>query len=191
VVHCLRDCHFAREIWKAIPIGYTRHFFFTSTTNDLIKQGLQCQSPQVFMSALWWLWRWINHRIQGGNQLKKHEVIRYIYDFHEDIDHYLLGKGTNDNIRKVMRWQPPQRGLVKLDVDGSCNSHGGLVIVVLLLFKMRKVNGLLVSPPMMVKGDVLFAKLFAIYNGITLLLQLNMGVHKQSYNQTAVRIFSR
>ena len=171
VLHCLRDCHFAQEIWKAIHIGYTRHSFFTSTTKDWIKQGLHCQSPQVFLSVLWWLWRWINHRILGENQWKKHDVIGYIHNFHEDIDYYLLGKGTNDNIRNVMRWQPPQRGLVKLDVDGSCNSHGGLVIVVLLLFKMKKGNWLVSFSSNDGQSDVLFTKFFAIYNGIALLLQ--------------------
>jgi len=75
VLHCLRDCHYAREIWKAIPISYTQHFFSTSMTKDWIKEGLQSQPPQVFMSALWWVWRWRNHRILGGNQWKKYDVL--------------------------------------------------------------------------------------------------------------------
>lgn len=68
-LHCLRDCHFAREICKTISIRYTRHFFSISMTKDWIKEGLQSQPPQVFLYALWWwVWSWRNHRILGDNQ---------------------------------------------------------------------------------------------------------------------------
>jgi hypothetical protein len=100
VLHCLRDCQFAREIWKSVPIRYTRHFFSTSKSEDWIREGLQSRPPQAFLSALCWVWRWRNHRILGDNQWKKYDVLRYIHTLHEDIDHYLLGKGTNDKIRK-------------------------------------------------------------------------------------------
>jgi len=69
-------------------------------TKDWIKEGFQSQPPQVFLSALWWVWRWRNHRILGDNQWKKYDVLRYIHMLHEGIDHYLLGKGTNAKIGK-------------------------------------------------------------------------------------------
>jgi len=57
---------------------------------------------------------------------------------------------------------------VKLNVDGSCNSRGGIVVGV--LFGMIKVIGAgFFSNDG--QGDVLFAKLFAIYHDITFLLQ--------------------
>jgi len=58
---------------------------------------------------------------------------------------------------------------VKLNVNGSCDSHEGLALVV--LFGMRKVTGLLVSPPNGGQCDVLFTELFTIYHGIALLPQ--------------------
>ena len=88
---------------------------------------------------------------------------------HKDIDHYLLDKGTNAKIRKEVRWEPPQPGLLKLNVDGSCNSRRGIGAGGLI--QDGKGNWLVGFSSNDGQGDVLIAELFAIYHGIILLLQ--------------------
>ena len=121
------------------------------------------------MFALWWVWRWKNHRFLGDNQWTKFDVLRYIHTLHEDINHYLLGKRTSAKIRKKVRWEPPQPGLVKFNVDGSCNSRGGIGDDGLI--RDNKGDWLARFSSNDGQGDVLFAELFIIYHSITFLLQ--------------------
>jgi len=68
-----------------------------------------------------------------------------------------------------VRWEPPQPGLVKLNVDGSCNSRGGIGAIDLI--RNNKGNCVVGFSSNDGQGDVLFAEFSAIYHGIILLLQ--------------------
>ena len=83
-----------------------------------------------------------------------------------------------------MWWEPPQPGLVKLNVDGSCNSRGEIGVGGLI--RDDKSNWLVGLSFNDGQGDVLFAELFAIYHGITLVLQLGHSRAKFGYYSIVV-----
>jgi hypothetical protein len=72
---------------------------------------------------------------------------------------------------------------VKLNVDGSCNSEGGIGRGGLIRDGFFSNDG---------QGDVLFDELFAIYHGITLLLQHeNSRAIIDSDSLEAIRLLTR
>ncbi|KAJ1430383.1 Ribonuclease H-like superfamily [Sesbania bispinosa] len=84
-----------------------------------------CSDGFKFMVTYWWLWRWRNSFIFDVVPWSIEHVLRNINLWFEEFNLKLPGSPQNMVVPRSVRWQPPDAGYIKVNVDGSCIISSG------------------------------------------------------------------
>lgn len=86
VMHALRDCPRAREVWGSLGWNDQQHEFFSLGLRDWVmwalkssesSEGLMCGAGKL-MTVCWWLWRWRNVEVFQGVCLDRIQKLRML-----------------------------------------------------------------------------------------------------------------
>ncbi|XP_057420539.1 uncharacterized protein LOC130714634 [Lotus japonicus] len=124
ILHCLRDCRFAREIWNRLN-ALTWPRFLVGSVQAWIKYQVCGPHGSLFATALWGIWRWRNNAILGDKSWNAISTVNWISTEHHDYSSFLssdlsmtLGMGGG------AFWRAPPAGKFKLNTDGAFDLTG-------------------------------------------------------------------
>ena len=136
LLHVLRDCEEAKQLWKNIGgPGSLRLFFEYSLLdwltinikNTTVVQGVRwCD---FFATICWLLWRRRNEFIfqekaASNDNLLCHAKHMIVSMTHAKIKLSGVNLNSNGDIVNNVKWVPPIAGWVKLNIDGACTRSG-------------------------------------------------------------------
>ncbi|KAK9010379.1 hypothetical protein V6N11_036890 [Hibiscus sabdariffa] len=133
IVHVLRDCPQARQVWEAVVVPAQLATFFSLPFSDWI---LQCVTNVAnvgtgderwaarFATVCWLIWKQRCNTIFGTTTLSGSAWVRFVVQnidgFFTVLDRRSLqaGKASRPSIR-VLPWWPPRPGWVKANCDAA------------------------------------------------------------------------
>jgi len=117
--HCICDCRFSRTIWQ--HIGFTDNsFYFSSSVEEWIKEGLKENLTNLFATSLWWIWRNRNASCLNNETITLQRLASQINALAEDIKIcYHQPRHVQVSDRHV-RWNNSNLSCAILNIDGSC-----------------------------------------------------------------------
>ncbi|KAL2898889.1 hypothetical protein RDABS01_023971 [Bienertia sinuspersici] len=139
LIHMLRDCPVAREIWRQVG-GSSRynHFFQgdlnTWLVNNLKAEGLSYsnQWPTYFAITIWWTWRWRNCVAFGKSEEVPLNIRDFLYSRAEEQiramklgSRHLNGPRVSRNKEIFIRWIAPPLDWIVLNSDGAARGAPG------------------------------------------------------------------
>lgn len=135
ILHALLDCEKIKLVWIQLGILRTHPLFWTRDLHEWLESNRKetdCLSPRnppwsfVFLFAIWLIWKsWNNVVFKGRSQnpalaieIKKQAV---------EFCHYASSpKSVNRLILRKVRWENPQVGWIKMNIDGSAIENLGI-----------------------------------------------------------------
>lgn len=91
----------------------------TDATVWIFKMGCGARD-NLFVAGLWWLWRWRNNMVFGEELWSLHSVVQKVRLSHDEfLAWYPSKKVTHQHRNLTVHWEPPPKGYVKLNTDGS------------------------------------------------------------------------
>lgn len=84
----------------------------------------------VFAATIWWLWKWRNKEVFKGESKSIYHKVEWTRKQCKEIkDAFnrrpsIISK-SNPRVTKLLRWEQLERGWIKLNSDGSCNTLTG------------------------------------------------------------------
>ncbi|KAL6555157.1 hypothetical protein OROGR_006415 [Orobanche gracilis] len=125
LMHCLRDCPFAREIWT--KMGALRWpNFLIQDCQVWIKQQVSSRNSVKFVTAVWGIWKWRNNAVLDAVKWNSQEAWRRLCHEHDEIVKFIDPHRMSlvgDTLS--LSWCPPMREQIKLNIDGSFMSMNG------------------------------------------------------------------
>ncbi|CAN1145565.1 Putative ribonuclease H protein At1g65750 [Linum perenne] len=132
LLHVLRDCNLAREVWtKLFPHSVVTNFF-SDGIHDWLRHGLQQpDSCLIFGTAIWLIWKARNeavfeHTSMTSDQLRL-RVLHWIAGVRETMraNSLTLSETTRHKEQLSVQWKPAPEGFVTLNTDGSVLAQTG------------------------------------------------------------------
>lgn len=92
LLHALRDCPYAKIVWRKLVSKEKRYNFFTATWKDWLtinfcskgRREDELRWPKIFVTGCWMLWKWRNQQLHDQNfkvPWPADELIRqYVYN---------------------------------------------------------------------------------------------------------------
>lgn len=125
----MRDCPHSQEVWSRLGLGLHREFVLLNNVSDWIKRMTNGAEEALFAAGAWWIWRWRSNMIFGDEIWSIDSVIHHIRVSQTKFANWYPSKNVIHQARDLMvHWQPPLKGSVKLNTDGSffvsCSSMG-------------------------------------------------------------------
>ncbi|WJX23235.1 hypothetical protein P8452_12461 [Trifolium repens] len=130
LIHVLRDCVYATQVWFKLVASSHIYNFFSLNCRDWIFKNLANQVSgtrkeewrYIFMVTCWNLWTWRNKSIFEEDFHRPIDPIRVILDLVQAIDrgddlHLIRGSRRFDTI--YIGWNRPRGDWVKLNCDGA------------------------------------------------------------------------
>ncbi|KAK4257313.1 hypothetical protein QN277_006916 [Acacia crassicarpa] len=128
LIHILRDCSFARNMWVSLvnPCAYSS--FFSAQLRDWFHLNLKNEIGQtdhfswdlVFGVGIWMLWNWRNRSVFNSEFVRPLSpsavLLRMIHQF-VIVDRPGGNVASNSSDHSV--WQPPMQDWIKVNVDGA------------------------------------------------------------------------
>ena len=135
-LHILRDCSFARDIWRNLIPTAARDTFYSLPLQTWLSRNLTTDTPSIwptmFTTTTWWLWKWRNSRCFEDSNSGPTNPSSFIRKRTEEIDqafskeHPLMRHPTrNRTTISHIQWTPPPEGWCKLNVDGASKGNPG------------------------------------------------------------------
>ncbi|KAF7833419.1 ribonuclease H [Senna tora] len=135
VLHAIRDCPNAKNLWmRLVRSAHWPEFFSSDLPSWLLlnvsKQigRLQMDWPTTFATTCWSLWKWRNEAI-FANKVEPvtdwfFTVVHRTRSYKEDFSSFLNQRTrAPSRIDKIVKWDKPELGWIKINVDGACNSE--------------------------------------------------------------------
>ncbi|KAK4578315.1 hypothetical protein RGQ29_028437 [Quercus rubra] len=135
ILHALRDCPSARDIWHQLGVPPSDSVFFVANLKDWLVSNCNSklrqragQLPwfQVFLFAIWMIWKNRNHFVFKGTMQYPNvakeilgRVMEYTYCAYSHT-------AVKRMMMKSIRWEKPNSGWKKLNTDGSSADSLGL-----------------------------------------------------------------
>lgn len=76
IMHCLRDCCHAMEIWEGFNLAPP--FFLYPDFQSWMKHIVQKDDVQLICTILWWVWRGRNMEILSNSRATKEKILHFI-----------------------------------------------------------------------------------------------------------------
>ena len=118
MVHCLRDCGSAKSLWLELGFGADTEFFMDDL-HSWLHRHLKDKSDLLFLTSLWWIWRWRNQSLFGDHNWPMHYVLHEVWSSHSLMMRVFMRLERELQMPKQVRWVKPRIGEVKLNTDGS------------------------------------------------------------------------
>ncbi|CAL1412090.1 unnamed protein product [Linum trigynum] len=126
--HILRDCDWAGRIWRPSALGTLFAEGAEKSSEewlcDLIGKVSDDELCSVVM-ALWFIWKERNNQYFNNPKMEENEVMARAEAY---LDEFRLGvavEGPARVPRREVRWEKPERNLLKANVDASKLKEGG------------------------------------------------------------------
>ncbi|KAF7831783.1 putative reverse transcriptase [Senna tora] len=131
VLHAIRDCPRARNLWMRLVRSSHWPEFFSRDLKTWLQLNVSKQLgrldqdwPSTFATTCWSLWRWRNEAIFGNGDDHTDwffTVVHRVRNYCEDVKLVHAHQTKNSTrINKVVKWDKPDYGWVKINVDGAC-----------------------------------------------------------------------
>ncbi|XP_052112461.1 uncharacterized protein LOC127744218 [Arachis duranensis] len=128
-IHVLRDCFYAKSIWRKLfpPIGINS--FFNTDLNEWLLQNLKSNNKWsclfgVAVSTMWYL---RNKLVFNGESVLVTTAVNQIRarseEFGRVVQTNLTLRNNHNSGASNIRWSRPEKGYIKVNVDGSWFSH--------------------------------------------------------------------
>lgn len=128
IIHLLRDCHVAANCWQSLRMGTLSSDFFSLNLRSWLENNsrstsasnhLQISWSIIFAFGIWSLW---NHRnkVVFKNMPSSQAIHRDIIQ--RAVEYALVAQNTiirQPRIDRNIRWERPNRGWYKPNMDGS------------------------------------------------------------------------
>lgn len=134
-MHAIFDCTWARIFWEQvksltgikIPDLHPHSWMFDVVDGTKIPQSEAC----IILSGAWAIWTERNARKHGESGRCIMQSVRWVID--SVMDSTSAGKVSKPKQSKQIKWNPPDEGVMKINVDASfddvsCQGSTGLVI---------------------------------------------------------------
>lgn len=131
ILHILRDCEIAREVWTPLVHFTNRFAFFSSSLQVWLQENMtnafgfgktkKYAWEDVFGIVCWSLWRNRCTGVMDGKRLHQqdiiHQCMRQLQELEnqDNFTHQVSDYTTNTE----SSWTPPTEPFIRLDVDGS------------------------------------------------------------------------
>ena len=138
IVHILRDCPLAREVWYLLlPYNSITNFFTLPILTWLAVNLEPCSVlmkdwPLLYAVTSWWLRKWRNHSCFEDNNFQPHRPWHFILTKFKEVCKALntldpLGPNVNRKTTKeiFIKWEVPPHGWMKMNLDGASKGNPG------------------------------------------------------------------
>lgn len=117
VLHCLRDCWFARRVWHRLGFITQRAAFNSLEARDWFKFMVN-EDEALALSAIWFIWTARNRALFDHAILPEERLLQVIREHKELLLHAWPSQPRTAQPRLVS-WVPPEEDEVAVNCDGS------------------------------------------------------------------------
>jgi len=173
-LHCVCDCKFSRNIWYHFNFNHST-FFYCLVPNDWLKDGLLGAHSFTFAAIVWWAWRHRNIMCLSQENWSLNRLIFNIQSMIETFKNCFSVNHNGANEERFTKWNDNNHSCVILNVDGSClgspprAGYGGL-LQNNAGYYLSEFSGYIHNSTV-----ILYAELFAIYQGLLLAKENNVA----------------
>ena len=141
IIHVLRDCSIAQQVWNSLFPPMLPNLFFGINLLDWLRLNCKSQQPCalgiplgiLFPIGVWNLWLHRNKEVfknEAPNKIYKSNIIA------KAVEYAFLG--VNESKKRILgtifvKWEPPSQNWHKLNTDGfslgnpGCAGGGGII----------------------------------------------------------------
>ena len=134
-IHILRDCPWAKEVWRQSP-GLLPMSFFQQPLQEWLRRNTTMEGTLLphhlpwqvyFPFTCWKLWLARNERIFKAHSRSQHSLVFSSIQVATEF-YFLAGttKRTSVRVPQLVKWQVPLYPFCKLNTDGSALDNPGL-----------------------------------------------------------------
>jgi ribonuclease HI len=125
ILHCLRDCAFAKQLW--LSLGFDNiNFFLDQSISAWLRRGSESEGQCVFLSACWWIWRARNLLCMEDKHLTIYQLKTEVYKLASLIHKIFTAVGPANDNGQWTAWHPVDNTATVLNVDGSSLGNPGI-----------------------------------------------------------------
>jgi len=132
ILHVLRDCPAMEPIWRRLLPLRRHHEFFSQSLLEWLFTNMDPVKgiwPTLFGMGIWWAWKWRCCDVFGERKICR-DRLKFIKDMAEEVRRVHVGAvGNRPNgvrVERMIRWQVPSDGWVKITTDGASRGNHGL-----------------------------------------------------------------
>ncbi|CAN1162405.1 Putative ribonuclease H protein At1g65750 [Linum perenne] len=126
LLHVVRDCTLAREVWRSLFPVYVVNNFFTEDLQVWLRNGLQAKNLNIpFDIVIWLLWKARNEAVfeqisMTSDQLRL-RVLHWITGVRETMreDSQILFGAAKKREEVLVHWNQPPENFITINTNGS------------------------------------------------------------------------
>ncbi|KAJ1387751.1 Ribonuclease H-like superfamily [Sesbania bispinosa] len=171
LIHCLRDCPHARELWMRSGCVRDGNFFILEPVVWL--RNLLRMDSVFWASVAWWQWKWRNSFVFDAAPWNIDFVLNQISISFAEFSVFAQSLCLFMHPDTSSHWLPPDHNWFKVNVDGSFLNHGNVMGVGGLV---RDSIGAWVQGFRSFEGfgDSLLAEIIAVVRGLEFAIDLGL-----------------
>ncbi|CAN1143560.1 Putative ribonuclease H protein At1g65750, partial [Linum perenne] len=138
ILHVLRDCAFAKQVWDQIGVSATAPIRSETCPIEWLKLMMSHEKSSELVITCWYLWKARNEWVFAGTNTSASATAIRIQSWHSTVistvkHQELIVKKKPERVRADIAWEPGEEGWVVLNTDGSvladCSkaAAGGLI----------------------------------------------------------------
>lgn len=143
LLHLFFDCQFADSCWQSVDLRYDMREVH-SAPERLLQKLTNAKHDEVVVVCLvlWGIWFWRNKRVWQNQFINPSIAMENTFKMYKDWKSARKRSVTkraviNSDVSNLKKWQPPEPGQLKLNVDASFFQDKSLSVLV-WFFETRK-----------------------------------------------------
>lgn len=136
VLHILRECPQAKEVWRAILLLLQVPHFFQHDLQpwlscNILNKNKGCAGlpwNTIFGFTCWYIWKWRNHCVFNSEEAlpycPQNTILKAAKEW---LLHAYVSQPQQLEVLVSLAWVPPDVGWFKLNVDGSRRFSSGTI----------------------------------------------------------------